>query len=133
MTRRAIVWIMAVLATVSIAADCQAHWWHQMGRSAGLGWSDGYHSRTGCPRQGMACNVEWANAAPAVPSFPCAKCEPTPAQRPTVLANTFGPAMAQPQPAPQQPTEAAQRIVPTGHRSPALTTPSWSVPTPVRR
>jgi hypothetical protein len=109
MMHRAMVGIVAVVATVSLAAECHAHWWQQMGRSAGLGWSDGYHSRTGCPPRG------------GVPNYACAECQSIPAPRP----------LAQPQPTPQ-PTEAAPRFVPAGQSS-SRAAPSWSVPTPVRR
>ena len=56
--------ILTIGATLLAAAAAAAHGLHHhAGRHHGIGWSDGYHSRTACPRK------------PAyVP--PCATCAP---------------------------------------------------------
>ena len=45
--------LLASLATVlTIAPIARAGWGNEICRSTGLGWSDGYHSRTACPPKG---------------------------------------------------------------------------------
>lgn len=122
MTQRMFVWMVAILAMAAGVRVGQAHWWHQMGRNAGLGWSDGYHSRTGCPPPGVECRsvAPSQGIPPGVPASTCPSCEPMPAR-----------IMAQPARA-----MAKEGVVPSAtSASPASqsrTTPSWAIPTPVR-
>jgi hypothetical protein len=88
MRLRTIVLIVAIVPSLLVASDAQAAWWHHFGRPAGLGWSDGYHSRSGCPRQVRRENATFPTdencptCQPAVPS------QPAPAERLPIPAST---------------------------------------------
>ena len=71
MTRRTILPPLAVVLTLTIVPLAQAHWFSDLGRHLGMGWSDGYHAQNDCPPQhGSAhcrsCSpqtVLWGNSA----------------------------------------------------------------------
>ena len=56
---------VAVLAALTLAPPAQAGWLQELNRSFGLGWSDGYHSRTTCPPK----RHHGQYYSPAVPSW----------------------------------------------------------------
>jgi hypothetical protein len=121
MAQRTVIGMMAIVATVSLATDVHAHWWHQLGRSAGLGWSDGYHSRTECPPKGAAFHsaVPWQDSPP---SASCPSCVPTAA----------GLALPPAGSTPAMPQQARTSLPATGSGPPARPAPSWSIATPIR-
>jgi len=50
---RSIIRVVAVVALLSIVTIARADWTHTVGRYLGVGWSDGYHSRSACPPRHM--------------------------------------------------------------------------------
>lgn len=75
------------LAILTIAPTAHAHWITDLNRSLGIGWSDGYHSRTACPPR----KAWWS--APG----PCPTCGPAVFHDPHPATNVPVPASAQPQ------------------------------------
>jgi hypothetical protein len=125
MMRRAIVGILGIVTALTLTTGARAHWWHQMGRSAGLGWSDGYHSRTGCPpknAQGQA-GVSWHSFPASGPCPTCTPGVPTPAQHAPVLLQEH---------TARRPGFTETISAPTSTSQPREA-PSWSQPTPVRK
>jgi len=57
----------------------RAAWPHQMGRHAGLGWSDGYHARNHCPPRH---NPVGPHCAPPAPWWAIPAAEPIPQVEP---------------------------------------------------
>jgi hypothetical protein len=51
MSIRAIILLVSIVSSAALAPTARGAWWQEFGRSCGLGFSDGYHSRTGCPRR----------------------------------------------------------------------------------
>lgn len=55
---RSIIPLIATLLIVSLATTSHAGWWSNTLRTMGLGWSDGYHSRNGCPTCQGPCQCD---------------------------------------------------------------------------
>jgi hypothetical protein len=49
MLRQLVVPVVVFVAVVMAAPVARGHWLNAVGRYLGVGWSDGYHSRTACP------------------------------------------------------------------------------------
>lgn len=64
MSLRTVLLFVMLVTSVGLSPTAHGAWWHEFGRECGLGWSDGYHSRTGCTKR----------------RSPCPTCQPTPAQ-----------------------------------------------------
>jgi len=47
-----------VVVSLLAVTDARVSWWHLGRSSSGFGWSEGYHSRSGCPS--LECGVKAA-------------------------------------------------------------------------
>ncbi len=50
LSSRAILTLVMILLALCVNSSAQAGWLNELGRSLGVGWSDGYHSFEGCPK-----------------------------------------------------------------------------------
>jgi hypothetical protein len=93
MPRRAILPLITVVASLMLATAAQANWLNGVGRYLGVGWSDGYHSRTACPpkRPGGNC----PNCDPEAPWWakPATTAEPLPHPAGVSRAPASGPSL----------------------------------------
>ncbi len=55
MSLRTLLMFVTLVTSVALSPRAHAAWWHELGRSAGLGWSDGYHSRNACVKRRSPC------------------------------------------------------------------------------
>ncbi len=80
MSLRTVVMFVTLVTSVALTPTADGAWWHEFGRSAGLGWSDGYHSRTGCTKRRGACPTCQPTPAKGFEHLPPA--QPSPAHAP---------------------------------------------------
>lgn len=50
LSSRAFLTLVMILPALCVNPSAQAGWLNELGRSLGVGWSDGYHSFEGCPK-----------------------------------------------------------------------------------
>jgi hypothetical protein len=110
---RLILSLMATVALMHIAAHARADWHYSLGRHLGVGWGDGYHSRTAClPRR----SVGYAGSQPSTPWWAAPAVETEPLPQPAATQPT-GPSHPHTSPGPslfRQPGEGSSIVVPGG-------------------
>jgi hypothetical protein len=77
MSFRLILRVVGVLSIGAILSCARADWHHSLGRHLGVGWGDGYHSRTACPPRR---SPGYFGSQPSPPwwATPAAEAEPLP-------------------------------------------------------
>jgi len=107
-------WTVAVMAIMAVMPRAQAEWHRSLGRTLGVGWGDGYHSRTACPpRRSVGYAVPQPHAIPWW-AIPASEGEPLPHPATPPTGGTAQSHIPPGQSLFRQPGEGSSIVVPNG-------------------